>query len=84
LVAGLTRTYGKLRIQRAGNVVTVTADSVAHAWAYGSFAVANAPLYGTVEVAVADRQWQTDIYNLPDWVKIATSVGKTTVRITLR
>ena len=84
LVAGLTRTYGKLRIQRAGNVVTVTADSVAHAWAYGSFAVANAPTYGTVEVTVADRQWQTDIYNLPDWVKIATSVGKTTVRITLR
>jgi hypothetical protein len=84
LVAGLTRTYGKLRIQRAGNVVTVTADSVAHAWAYGSFAVANAPLYGTVEVTVADRQWQTDIYNLPDWVKPQTSVAKTTVRITLR
>jgi hypothetical protein len=84
LAAALTRTYGKLDISRAGNVVTVTAGSAQHAWAYGSFAVANAATYGTVEVTVADRQWQTDIYNLPDWVKPQTSVAKTTVRITLR
>ncbi|GAA3639663.1 hypothetical protein [Microlunatus ginsengisoli] len=84
LAAALTRTFGKLELERTAAILTVTADSAEHAWAYGSFAIANSRMYGTVEVVVAARQWRTDAFNLPDWTAADDPIGKTEVRITVR
>ncbi len=84
LVKALNKTFGKLESERTDKVVVVRADSVEHAWAYGSFAIANSRTYGTVEVVVGDRQWRTDPINLPAWVAADNAIGKTDVRITLR
>ncbi len=84
LAAALTRTFGKFELERTAEIVTVTADSAEHAWAYGSFAIANSRMYGTVEVVVAARQWRTDAFNLPDWTAADDPIGKTEVRITVR
>jgi hypothetical protein len=84
LVKALNRTFGKLETERTDKIVVVRADSVEHAWAYGSFAVANSRTYGTVEVVVGDQQWRTDAFNLPAWVDADDPVAETEVRITLR
>ncbi len=84
LVKALNKTFGKLETERTDKIVVVRADSVEHAWAYGSFAVANSRTYGTVEVVVGDQQWRTDAFNLPAWVDADDPVAATEVRITLR
>ena len=84
LVKALNKTFGKLETERTDKIVVVRADSVEHAWAYGSFAVANSRTYGTVEVVVGDQQWRTDAFNLPAWVDADDPVAETEVRITLR
>ncbi len=84
LVRALTKTFGELEVTRSDKVITVRADSVEHAWAYGSFAVANSRTYGTVEVIVADRQWRTDAVRLPAWVGADDPVRKSEVQITVR
>jgi len=84
LVRALDKTFGRLESERTDKIVVVRADSAEHAWAYGSFAIANSRTYGTVEVVVGDQQWRTDAFNLPAWVDADDPVGKTEVRITLR
>jgi hypothetical protein len=83
LVKALDKTFGKLETTRFDNIITVSADSATHAWAYGNFAIANSRTYGVVEVVVADQQWRTDPINLPDWVDANDPVAKTEVRITV-
>ena len=65
-------------------MLTVTADSADLAWAYGTFAVANSAQFGTRQVVVADRQWDTNAMTLPSWVAAETAAKPKQVRITVR
>ena len=85
LATALTRTFGAdAKATREGKVLTVTADSVDLAWAYGAFAVANSAQYGTLQVVVGDQQWDTNSMTLPEWVPAETPAKATQVRITVR
>ena len=85
LAAALTKTYGKdAKGTRDGKVLTVTAESVEHAWAYGTFAVANSAQYGTVQVVVGDQQWDTNSMTLPSWIDAETAAKAKQIRITVR
>ena len=85
LAAALIRTYGPdAKGTRDGKGLTISADSAEHAWAYGTFAVANSAQYGTVQVVVGDRQWNTNSMTLPTWVAAETPAKAKQVRITVR
>ncbi|GAA3710151.1 hypothetical protein GCM10022204_30640 [Microlunatus aurantiacus] len=85
LAAALTRTFGAdAKATREGKVLTVAAASADLAWAYGAFAVANSAQYGTLQVVVADRQWDTNAMTLPSWVAAETEAKAKQVRITVR
>ncbi len=85
LAAALTKTFGTdARASRDGKVLTLTADSADRAWAYGAFAVANSAQYGTRQVVVADRQWDTNAMTLPSWVTAEDGLEARQVRITVR
>jgi len=85
LATALTRTFGAdAKATREGKVLTVTADSVDLAWAYGAFAVANSAQYGTLQVVVGDQQWDTNSMTLPEWVPAETPAKAKQVRITVR
>ncbi len=85
LAAALTKTFGSAaKASRDGKVLTVTADSAERAWADGTFAVANSAQYGTRQVVVGDRQWDTNAMTLPRWVAAETEAKAKQVRITLR
>jgi hypothetical protein len=85
LAAALTRTYGAdAKATRDGKVLTITADSAQHAWAYGTFAVANSAQYGTVQVVVGKQQWDTNSMSLPAWVAADEPVSAKRVTITVR
>jgi hypothetical protein len=85
LASAMTRTFGAAAEgTRDGKVLTITADSVDLAWAYGSFAVANSAQYGTLQVVVADRQWDTNSMTLPAWVEAESPAKVKQVRITVR
>ena len=61
LVKALNKTFGKLESRARRTRSSRSARTApTHAWAYGSFAIANSRTYGTVEVVVADQQWRTD------------------------
>lgn len=85
LTAALTKTFGSdAESSRDGKVVTITADSAEHAWAYGAFAVANSAQYGTVQVVVGDQQWDTNASTLPRWVAAEDALSAKKLRITVR
>ena len=85
LAAALTRTFGSdAKATRDGKVLTVTADTVDLAWAYGTFAVANSAQHGTLQVVVADQQWDTNSMTLPEWVAAESPAKAKQVRITVR
>jgi hypothetical protein len=85
LAAALTTTFGSdAKGSRDGKVLTITADSAEHAWAYGHFAVANSAQYGTVQVVVGDRQWNTNSMTLPEWVTADGPLKAGQVKITVR
>ena len=85
LAAALTKTFGAdAKATRDGKVLTIGADSAEHAWAYGTFAVANSAQYGTVQVVVGDQQWDTNSMTLPEWVAAETPVKAKQVKITVR
>ena len=84
LAAALTKTFGAdAKATRDGKALTIGADSAEHAWAYGTFAVANSAQYGTVQVVVGDQQWDTNSMTLPAWVAAETPVKAKQVRITV-
>ncbi|MFT4165843.1 MAG: hypothetical protein QM650_11435 [Microlunatus sp.] len=85
LASALTKTFGsQAKATRKGKVLTITAESKDDAWAYGSFAVANSAQYGTLQVVVGSKQWDTNGTKLPDWVAAEEAVSAKQVRITVR
>lgn len=85
LATALTETFGAdAKGTRDDKVLTISADSAEHAWAYGHFAVANSAQYGTVQVVVGGRQWDTNAKTLPSWVDAETPAKARQVRITVR
>jgi len=85
LAAALTKTFGAdAKATRDGKVLTIAADTTEHAWAYGTFAVANSAQYGTVQVLVGDRQWDTDSMTMPSWVDAETPLEAKQIKITVR
>jgi hypothetical protein len=85
LAAALAKTFGAdAKATREGKVLTITADSTEHAWAYGSFAVANSAQYGTVQVVVTDQQWDTNSMTLPAWQAAEDPQKAKRVKITVR
>ena len=75
LAKSLRRTFGKLDVstdhdQSTGiSRITIKAENTNDAWAYAHHAVANAKYYGVTGVRIADRQWQTQDFNLPEWTE---------------
>lgn len=85
LATALVATFGSdAKAKRDQKVLTITAESTEHAWAYGSFAVANSAQYGTVQVLVEDQQWDTNSMTLPAWVEAERPLKKHRVQITVR
>ena len=85
LASALTKTFGSAaKASVAEKVLTITAGSKDDAWAYGSFAVANSAQYGTVQVVVGNKQWDTNSTKLPDWVAAEDPLYPKQVKITLR
>jgi hypothetical protein len=85
LAAALTKTFGAdAKADRDGKVLTVTAGSAELAWAYGTFAVANSAQYGTLQVVVGRRQWDTNSMTMPAWVAAETPGKAKQVTITVR
>ena len=85
LGSALTKTFGSAaKTTRNGKVLTITAGSKDDAWAYGVFAVANSAQYGTLQVVVGDRQWDTNGTKLPDWVAADEPLSAKQVQITVR
>ncbi|HEU5483481.1 MAG TPA: hypothetical protein VFU98_01140 [Microlunatus sp.] len=85
LAAALTKTFGAdAKATRDGKVLTIAADTTEHAWAYGTFAVANSAQYGTVQVLVGDRQWDTDSMTMPSWVDAERPLEAKQIKITVR
>ena len=85
LAAALTKTYGAdAEATRDGKVLTITADSTEHAWAYGTFAVANSAQYGTMQVVVEDQQWDTNSVTLPTWIGAEDPLKPRRIKITVR
>ena len=85
LRSALTETFGSAaKASAEGKVLTITAESKDDAWAYGSFAVANSAQYGTVQVVVGNKQWNTNAKKLPDWVAAEDPLYPKQVRITVR
>lgn len=85
LASALTKTFGSAaKATRDGKVLTITAGSKDDAWAYGSFAIANSAQYGTLQVVVGGKQWDTNGQKLPDWVAADKSLSAKQVQITVR
>jgi hypothetical protein len=80
----LQRTFGELDDSTEGSVVTITARSSRLAWAYAHFAVANANAYGVTTVKIGNRLWQTQDFNLPDWLEATPKLKNNHVEITVR
>jgi hypothetical protein len=84
LRSSLQRTFGALNDSSDGSVVTISARGSRQAWAYAHFAVANAQSYGVTAVKVANRLWQTQDFNLPDWQQATPKVKNNRIEITVR
>ena len=84
LVSSIEKTFGTVSDKTKDKVVGIDARSGALAWAYAGHALANADRYGVVGVKVDGRQWQTDGFDLPTWIKINPGLKKTRVEITVR
>ena len=84
LVKALDRTFGRTSASRDGKVVTVRAKSTELAWAYASFALAHAQVHGLSTAETVGLRWQSDDYNLPEWVPTGSPTDSTTVTLTLR
>lgn len=85
LATALVKTFGAdAEASRDGKVLTLTADTAQHAWAYGTFAVANSAQYGTLQVVVKDQQWDTNSMTLPSWVDADAALKAKQVKITVR
>ena len=90
LARSLRRTFGKVETitdhdQATGvSKITIKADNTHDAWAYAHHAVANAKHYGVTGVKIADRQWQTQDFNLPEWTVTNPALPKRQVEITMR
>lgn len=85
LASSLTKTFGmEAEATRDGKVLTITAETVEHAWAYGTFAVANSAQFGTVQVVVGRQQWDTNSMTLPAWKAAEDPATAKRVIITVR
>jgi len=84
LRSSLERTFGKINDSAEGSVVTVRASSGRRAWAYAHYAVANAKFYGVTSVKIGNRLWETQDFNLPDWLEVSPKLKDQRVEITVR
>ncbi len=84
LRSSLERTFGKINDSAEGSVVTVRASSGRRAWAYAHYAVANAKFYGVTSVKIGNRLWETQDFNLPDWLEVSPKLKNERVEITVR
>ena len=84
LVSSIEKTFGTVSDKTEDKVVGIDARSGVLAWAYAGHALANADRYGVVGIKVDGRQWQTDGFDLPTWIKINPGLKKTRVEITVR
>ena len=90
MAKSLSRTFGSLddstdHDQTTGvSKITIKAENTNAAWAYAHHAVANAKYFGVTGVRIADRQWQTQDFNLPDWAEVDPRLTGRRVEITLR
>jgi hypothetical protein len=80
----LEQTFGKLDDSAEGSVITIRARNDKRAWAYASFAVANAKYYGVTTVKIGNRLWETQDLNLPEWQEASPKLKGERVEITLR
>ncbi|HEY6812021.1 MAG TPA: hypothetical protein VI074_04945 [Propionibacteriaceae bacterium] len=80
----MQRTFGNIDDSADGSVITIRTQSDRRAWAYAHYAVANAALYGVTTVKIADRAWQTQDFNLPDWQEASPTFKNDRVEITVR
>ncbi|HYP45245.1 MAG TPA: hypothetical protein VEQ66_08630 [Propionibacteriaceae bacterium] len=84
LVSGLNKTFGRPGAARQDKVVTISATSERLAWAYASFAVANAKEYGLVQADVGPRRWRTQKLELPTWEDSGANAKPTLVTLAVR
>lgn len=84
LRGALQRTFGTIDDSADGSVITVRAGSERRAWAYAHYAVANAASYGVTAVAIGNRSWQTQDFNLPDWQETSPALKNERIEITVR
>jgi hypothetical protein len=80
----LQLTFGNLDDSADGSVMTIRADGNRRAWAYAHYAVANAASFGVTTVKIANRTWQTQDFNLPDWQEASPKLKNDRVEITVR
>jgi hypothetical protein len=80
----LEQTFGKLDDSAEGSVITIRARNDKRAWAYASFAVANAKYYGVTTVKIGNRLWETQDLNLPEWQEASPKLKGERVEITVR
>jgi hypothetical protein len=80
----MQRTFGNIDDSADGSVITIRTQSDRRAWAYAHYAVANAALYGVTTVKIADRAWQSQDFNLPDWQDASPTLRNDCVEITVR
>ncbi len=84
LRSSLERTFGKINDSAEGSVVTIRASDDRRAWAYAHYAVANAKFYGVTSVKIGNRLWETQDFNLPDWLEVSPKLKDQRVEITVR
>ena len=76
--------YGYPTDTLPGSTVSLDAGTTRRAWAYASYAVANAARYGVSAVSAGDRTWTSNRTSLPAWEKAAGAQATGRVTVTLR
>lgn len=84
LASALQKTFGKLKLSREADTVTITAKSDTAAWAYGQFAVANLEEYGVAAVTVGDQRWQSVVDERTGWATAEEPAAARQVIIAVR
>lgn len=83
LAAALHKTFG-VPAPHSGSEITVHAPNAGRAWAYASFALANARGYGVTTIRIANKRWQLNRHQLTGWQSARTTTPAHTVTITVR
>lgn len=83
LAKSLRKTY-KIKPDRSGSKVAISAKSSRLAWAYAQYAVANARAFGVTTVRVGDKQWTTDDNALAGWQSAPDPISDKSIRLSTR